>query len=69
MLFTGCEVRMRKTVPEVLKTAQGRGTFSRPRAQFFSSGPKLPVNNVFYFFIHPLDNNNDYIRDRRDRNI
>ena len=34
MLFTGCEVRMRKTVPEAL------------------------------FFIHPLDNNNDYIRDR-----
>jgi hypothetical protein len=24
MLFTGCEVRMRKTVPEVLKTAQVR---------------------------------------------
>ncbi len=21
------------------------------------------------FFIHPLDNNNDYIRDRRDKNI
>ncbi len=52
MLFTGCEVRMRKTVPEVLKTAdpEGRGTFSRPRAQFFSSGPKLPVNNVFIFY-------------------
>ena len=24
MLFTGCEVRMRKTVPEVLKTARAR---------------------------------------------
>ena len=35
MLFTGCEVRMRKTVPEVLKG-----------------------------LIQPLDNNNDYIRDR-----
>ena len=29
MLFTGCEVRMRKTVPEVLKTAEPerRGRF------------------------------------------
>ena len=24
MLFTGCEVRMRKTVPELLKTARAR---------------------------------------------
>ena len=35
---------MRKTVPE------GLGPFSRPRAQFFSSGPKPPVNNVFIFY-------------------
>jgi hypothetical protein len=46
---------MRKTVPSVLKTAlarepEGRGTFSRPRAQFFSSGPTLPVNNVYIFY-------------------
>ena len=42
---------MRKTVPEVLKgEGEGRGTFSRPRAQFFSSGSKLPVNNVFIFY-------------------
>jgi hypothetical protein len=26
MLFTGCEVRIRKTVPEVLKTARARRT-------------------------------------------
>jgi hypothetical protein len=29
---------------------EGRGTFSRPRAQFFSSGPTLPVNNAFIFY-------------------
>jgi hypothetical protein len=28
---------------------EGRGTFWRPRAQIFSSGPTLPVNNVFIF--------------------
>jgi hypothetical protein len=42
---------MSKTVGEILKTPklEGRGTLSRPRPQFFSSGPMLPVNNVFIF--------------------
>ncbi len=56
---------MRKTVPE----PEGRGSFSRPRAQFFSSGPKLPVNNVFIFYPSFGQYSNDYIRDRRHRNI
>ena len=29
---------------------EGRRTFSRPRAQFFSSGPTLSVNNLFIFY-------------------
>jgi hypothetical protein len=32
MLFTGCEVRMRKTVPEVLKMAEGTAFFIRTDA-------------------------------------
>ena len=39
MLFTGCEIRIQKTLPEV----------SRPRAQFFACGPKLTVIDFFFF--------------------
>jgi hypothetical protein len=52
MLFTGCEVRMRKTVPEVLKMARAR----RARDVFktedtvFLVRTALPVNNVFIFY-------------------
>jgi hypothetical protein len=52
MLFTGCEVQMRKTVPDDLKTVQARrarDVFKTARAQFFSFGPLLPVNTVFIF--------------------
>jgi hypothetical protein len=40
MLFTGCEVRMTKTVPEVLKTARAR----RARDVF-----KTEISVVVYF--------------------
>ena len=52
MLFTGREVRIGKTVPEVLSTAQGR----RLRAVLKTEGTVFPytdrprpVNNVFIF--------------------
>ena len=48
-LFTGYDVGMQKTVPEVSKAAHGRRPFSRARAQFFASVPKVMVNNVFIF--------------------
>ena len=54
MLFTGREVRMGKTVPEVLITTQGRS----PRAVLKTKGTVFPhtdrpspVNNMFIFFL------------------
>ena len=51
MLFTGWEIRMGKTVPEVLNTARGR----RQRAVLKTKGTVFshtdrpsPVNNIFF---------------------
>ena len=39
MLFTGCEVRMRKTVPEVLKTARARSPSPKPEPEARARSP------------------------------
>ena len=41
---------LRKTVPEVLSTARGRGPCSRPRAQFFSIRTDQGWQIIFLFF-------------------
>jgi hypothetical protein len=48
MLFTGCEVRMRKTVPEVLKTAQAR----RARDVFKTEGTEKRYTEKRYTEIY-----------------
>ena len=54
MLFAGREVRIEKTVPEVLHKDGGQRLMSvnRPRAQFFLIRTSRLANNIFiYFFV------------------
>ena len=50
MLFTGCEVRMRKTVPEVLKTARAR----RARDVFKTEGTVFLIRTERVYFLSIL---------------
>ena len=57
MLLAGREVRIGKTVPEVLSEARGRRPRAVPKTEgtvFLNTDRPRPANNVFIVFFHKV---------------